>query len=165
MAEYLGRRWRKQELLSWIGDPAQIAGITRLTLDEGKAGGVQALEVHTGGGLRFTVLPGRGMDIAAASYRGRALSFLSPTGITSPAYYEEPGLGWLRGFYAGLLTTCGIASSGAPSTDQGRPFGLHGRVSNAAAEDVCVDQRWEGDQYLIHWEELKEAAVTGESVE
>jgi hypothetical protein len=131
MAEYLGGSWKKQDLLSWIGDPQQIAGITRCTLDEGKAAGVQALEVNTGGGLRFTVLPGRGMDIAGAYFQGKSLSFLSPTGITSPAYYEEQGLSWLRSFYAGLLTTCGIANAGAPSVDQGRPFGLHGRVSNA----------------------------------
>jgi hypothetical protein len=64
MAECLGRRWKKQELISLIGDPQQIARITRCTLDEGKAAGVQALQVNTGGGLQFTVLPGRGMDIA-----------------------------------------------------------------------------------------------------
>jgi hypothetical protein len=106
MAEYLGGSWKKQDLISWIGDPQQIAGITRCTLDEGKAAGVQALEVNTGRGLRFTVLPGRGMDIAGAYFQGKALSFLSPTGITSPAYYEEQGLARLRSFYAGLLTTC-----------------------------------------------------------
>jgi hypothetical protein len=165
MAEYLGRRWKKEELLSRVGDPAQIAGITRSTLAEGKGAGVQALEVNTGGGLHFTVLPGRGMDIAAASYRGHALSFLSPTGITSPAYYEEPGLGWLRGFYAGLLTTCGIASSGAPSTDQGRPFGLHGRVSNAAAEDVCVEQEWQGEEYRLRVKgRVREVQAMGENL-
>ena len=74
---------------------------------------------------------------------------LSGTGITSPAYYEEPGLGWLRSFFVGLLTTCGITNAGAPSTDQGRAFGLHGRVSNAGAEDLAIDQEWEGDEYLL----------------
>jgi hypothetical protein len=29
MAEYLGRAWKKQELISLIGDPQQIAGITQ----------------------------------------------------------------------------------------------------------------------------------------
>jgi len=149
MAEYLGKQWKKQELVSLIGDPQQIAGITRCTLEEGKAAGVQALQVNTGGGLRFTVLPGRGMDIAGADFQGINLSFFSPTGITSPAYYEEPGLTWLRSFYAGLLTTCGITSAGAPSVDQGQAFGLHGRISNAAAEDVSVEQQWEGDEYRL----------------
>jgi hypothetical protein len=165
MAEYLGRIWKKQELISMIGDPQQIAGITRSTLDDGKAAGVQILQVNTGGGLHFTVLPGRGMDIAGAYFQGRALGFLSPTGITSPAYYDEPGLAWLRGFYGGLLTTCGITNAGAPSTDRGKPFGLHGRISNAVAEDVSVDQEWDGDEYRMTVKgRMREAEAMGENL-
>ena len=149
MALYLGRTWTKSELLSRVGDPRQIAGATECVLSGGKADGVRAVQIDTGGGLQLTVLPGRGMDIAGAVFRGRALSFLSATGITSPAYFEEPGLGFLRSFYAGLLTTCGITNMGAPSEDQGQAFGIHGRVANAGAEDVGVDQRWEGEEYLI----------------
>ncbi len=165
MAEYLGRTWKKQELISMIGDPQQIGGITRSTRDDGKAAGVQTLQVNTGGGLQFTVLPGRGMDIAGAYFEGRALGFLSPTGITSPAYYDEPGLAWLRSFYAGLLTTCGIANAGAPSVDQGKPFGLHGRISNAAAEDVSVVQDWDGDEYRLAVKgRMREAEAMGENL-
>ena len=149
MARYLGTTWTREALRSLVGDMAQLAGARSSVLADGKAEGVRAVEVYTGSGFAFTVLPGRGMDIPFASYRGTSLSFLSGTGITHPGYYEEPGLGWLRGFYAGLLTTCGICTAGAPGTDQGRPFGLHGRYSNAAAEDLCVRQGWEGDEYLI----------------
>jgi hypothetical protein len=149
MARYLGKTWTREGLRSLVGDVAQVAGARTSVLSDGKADGVRAVEVWTGGGLAFTVLPGRGMDIPFASHRGRTLSFSSGTGITHPGYYEEPGLGWLRGFYAGLLTTCGIANAGSPSTDGGKPFGLHGRLSNAAAEDLGVQQGWEGDEYLI----------------
>jgi hypothetical protein len=149
MAEYLGKQWTKEKLLAWIGDPAQIAGARFFEYAEGKAQGVRGITVQTGGGLQFTVLPGRGMDIPEAFFQGNALSFFSPTGITSPSYYEEPGLGWLRSFFGGLLTTCGIANSGAPSTDRGEQYGLHGRVANAAAENVCVDQHWKNDEYVI----------------
>jgi hypothetical protein len=166
MATYLGRTWTKTELLSFIGDPQQIAGATPFVLAAGKADGVKGVRVDTGGGLSFTVLPGRGMDIAGASYRGLALNLLSGTGITSPAYYEEPGLNFLRSFFAGLLTTCGITSAGAPSVDQGRSYGLHGRVSNAGAEDLAVDQEWEGDEYLIRVKgRVREAmALSGENM-
>jgi hypothetical protein len=149
MAWYEGRSWNREELLARIGDPLQIAGARGSILTDGKADGVRAVEVATGSGLSLTVLPGRGMDIPFATWKGRALGFLSGTGITSPAYYEEPGLEWRRSFYAGLLTTCGIANAGAPSTDQGKPFGLHGRVANAAAENLCIDQEWEGDEFAI----------------
>jgi hypothetical protein len=115
MAWYAGRNWTREELVSRVGDPLQIAGARGSVLTDGKADGVRAFEVSTGSGLVFTVLPGRGMDIPFASYRGKAIGFFSATGITSPAYYEEPGLEWRRSFYAGLLTTCGIANAGAPT--------------------------------------------------
>ena len=165
MAEYLGRTWQKQDLISMIGDPQQIAGITRSTLDEGKAAGVQTLQVNTGGGLLFTVLPGRGMDIAGAYFEGKALGFLSATGITSPAYYDEPGVAWERSFYGGLLTTCGISNAGAPSVDQGKSFGLHGRISNTAAEDVSIDQEWDGNEYRMSVKgRMREAEAGGENL-
>lgn len=149
MAWYSGRIWRREELAERIGDPLQIAGARGSVLTDGKADGVRAIDVNTGTGFTFTVLPGRGMDIPFAAYNGKAIGFFSGTGITAPAYYAEAGLEWRRTFYAGLLTTCGIANAGAPSVDQGTPFGLHGRVANAGAENLCVDQDWEGDDYVI----------------
>jgi hypothetical protein len=165
MAWYSGKNWKREELLARIGDPLQIAGARSSVLTDGKADGVRAVEVSTGGGLSFTVLPGRGMDIPFASFRGRAIGFFSATGITSPGYYEEQGLKWLRSFYGGLLTTCGIAQSGAPTVDQGRPYGLHGRLANAAAENVCVDQEWEGDEFVISVKgTMREAEAMGENL-
>jgi Domain of unknown function (DUF4432) len=149
MAWYSGRTWTREELVSYVGDPMQIAGARGAVLTDGKADGVRAVEVATGSGLCFTVLPGRGMDIPFASYKGKALGFSSGTGITSPGYYAERDLEWRRTFYAGLLTTCGIANAGAPGVDQGKSFGLHGRVANAAAENLCVEQEWDGDEFRI----------------
>jgi hypothetical protein len=149
MAKYLGRNWTRTELLSYVSDPQQVASATPFMLVDGKAEGVKGIRVDTGSGLSFTVLPGRGMDIAGASYKGLSLCMITATGIVSPAYYEESGSEWLRNFFAGLLTTCGITNSGPPSIDQGRSYGQHGRVSNAGAEDVAVDQDWEGDEFVI----------------
>ncbi len=149
MAKYLGKTWKKEELLACIGDPRQIAGIRPFVLSDGKAEGVKAASVNTGAGLTFMVLPGRVMDIPEAFYNGKPLHFAGCSGITSPAYFEEPGLGWLRSFFVGLLTTCGITYSGPPDEDQGKPLGLHGRISNTGAESVGIDQRWEGDEYVL----------------
>jgi hypothetical protein len=163
MAIFQGKDWKKKELLSYIGDPLQIAGAIPSTLTAGKAEGVKAVDVYTGGGLRFTILPSRGMDIPCAFYKERALHFFSGTGITSPAYYEEPGLRWLRSFFVGLLTTCGITYSGAPGFDLEQPFGLHGRISNAAAEDLCISQEWDGDDYVIRLSgKIRESSSMGE---
>jgi hypothetical protein len=149
MAWFAGRKWTRREIVERIGDPLQAAGARGSILTDGKADGVRAIEVSTGAGLCFTVLPGRGMDIPFATWKGIPMGFFSGTGITSPAYYAEPGLEWRRGFYAGLLTTCGIANAGAPSVDEGKAFGLHGRLANAAAENLSTDQDWEGDEFLI----------------
>ena len=149
MANYLGRKWKKQDLLAVIGDHLQVAGARAFEYTDGKASGVKGIGVNTGAGLSFTVLPGRGMDIPEAYFRGINLNFFSGTGVVSPAYFEEPGLGWLRSFFIGLLTTCGITNSGAPSVDQGEPFGLHGRISNAEAENVCIEQDWKEDEFFI----------------
>lgn len=165
MARYAGREWTREQVLERVGDPSQLAFARCSILADGKADGVRAVEVRTGSGLVFTVLPGRGMDISSAAYAGRALSFQSATGITSPAYYEEPGAAWLRTFSGGLLTTCGITNAGAPSVDGGAAFGLHGRAANAAAEDVCVEQDWEGDEYVIRVAgTVREATAMAENV-
>ncbi len=165
MALYAGRNWTRTELLSRIGDPAQIAGARPSVLSHGKAEGVRAIEVETGSGFSFTVLPGRGMDIPFALYKGKSLTFFSGTGITAPGYFEEPGFGWLRSFFVGLLTTCGITNAGAPSVDQGKAFGLHGRLSNAAAEDLAIDQEWDGDDFVIRLKgAVREASAMGENM-
>ena len=139
MAFFMGKKWTKEQLLSFVGDVQQIANVRPSVLSDGKADGTRAISINTGGGLMFTVLPGRGMDIPEAYFRGYAINFSTGTGIVSPAYYEEPGLKWLRTFFGGLLTTCGITNAGIPSEDEGQAFGLHGRISNAAAETI----RWE----------------------
>jgi len=163
MATLYGKSWQKVEFLSYVGDPAQAAGARPCVLKDGKADGVAAVQVATGVGLNLTVVPGRGMDIPEAFFEGVPLHFCSGTGITSPAYYEEPGLGWLRSFFVGLLTTCGIAYSGAPNVDQGQALGLHGRVSNAGAENVCVNQEWQGDEYVMTLQGmLRESRAMGE---
>jgi hypothetical protein len=165
MAVYAGRKWTGTELSAVIGDPQQIAGARGCVLTDGKADGVRAVEVNTGSGFSFTVLPGRGMDIPFASHKGRSLAFFSPSGITSPAFFEEPGLGWLRSFYAGLLTTCGLAQSGSPNTDEGKTYGQHGRISNSPAENLSLDQDWEGDEYVIRLKGMmREAAPFGENL-
>ncbi len=150
----------RSELLKRIGSVEQIGGVRDVTYNDGKAKGVRALEINTGK-LRFTVLPDRCMDIAQADYRGEAIAWLSKTGITAPAYYEKDGLSWLRGFYGGLITTCGLQNLGGPYKDQG----LHGRIANIPATKVSVFADWVGDDYVMRVSgEMRESAVFGENL-
>ena len=80
----------RSELMKHIGSIEQIGGIKDFTFNEGKSKGVRAIEIDTGN-VRFTILPDRGMDISQAYYKSMSVSWISKTGVVSPAYYEKDG--------------------------------------------------------------------------
>lgn len=149
MARLFGKTWTRKQLLERVGSPEQIATVRKHTLTDGKAKGVDAVEISTGSGFRFTVLPDRALDICGAEHNGRSLCWHSNAGITSPHDYQPEGLEWLYGFFGGLLTSCGLTHFGAPCVDQGKPLGLHGRLSAIPAQEVNVETGWEGDEYVV----------------
>jgi len=166
MAELFGRRYTRAELLAHVGDISQIARAKPYRLVEGHEDGVAAIDVTTGGGLAFTVLPSRGMDISSASYNGRPLAWRSATSDQHPAYFEPEGRGWLRTFYGGLVLTCGLTWMGAACEDEGHPLGLHGRISHIPATGVHWEGTWEGDDYILTISgRMREAIVFGENIE
>jgi hypothetical protein len=124
-----GRELSREHVLRRIGHVAQVGGTRHYTLRDGRSKHVDAIDVDAGSGLCFTVLPDRGLDISLASYKGLNLVYLTPNGEAHPAFYEPEGLGWLRTFFGGLLTTCGLTYLGAPGIDGEQPLGLHGRYS------------------------------------
>jgi hypothetical protein len=154
---FFTREYSPEELAHYCGNPGQLARITSSELREGKERGVHCLDFHTGSGFNFTVLPGRGMDIAFAEYRGRNLVWQSPTSIVAPEYYEAEGWNWIRGFFGGLLTTCGLLNVGIPDTYKGEPVGAHGRITYTPASNVSHDVVWGGtDLYLLARGEMRE---------
>ena len=158
-----GTQYTKIDLLKRVGDISQIAGATRFEYADGKAKGTAAIEVKNGAGLRFVVLPDRGMDIAYAECGGFPVSYISKTGVVNPAHYSEPD--FLRSFTGGLLTTCGLTYMGAPCVDEGVSLGAHGRIANTPAFDVCVRQEWVEDNYVIEVSgKVRESTVFGEDV-
>ena len=165
MAKIYGREYTKRELMKRVGDISQLAGARLCTLESGKAKGVAAVDVKTGSGLNFTVLPDRGMDIAWADYKGISLGYISKTGVVAPTFYDSNGLEFLRSFYGGLLTTCGLTYMGAPCVDEGKALGLHGKASNLPADDLCVTNEWVGDDFVMSIKgRIREAMVFGENI-
>lgn len=134
----------KKEILKRVGSIEQIGGIRDFTFNEGRAKGVRAIEINTGN-IILTVLPDRGMDIAQASFKGTPVAWISKTGIADSRFYEKDGLNFLRGFYGGLITTCGLRNIGVPH----RENGLHGRIANIPAEKISVKAEWVGDDYVM----------------
>ncbi len=135
---------KKEELLKRIGSVEQLGGIRDYTFNDGKAKGVRAIEINTGN-LQFVILPDRCLDIAQTFYKGRAVSWISKTGITAPSYYSKEGDEFLRGFYGGLITTCGLKNIGNAYDGEG----LHGKIANIPAEKVSISADWQGDDYVM----------------
>ena len=165
MAELFGKEMTRKEVMSRVGDVSQIARATEFRFTSGRQEGMRGIEVVNGSGLAFTVLPSRSMDMAYASYKGIPLSFISKSGLSAPAFYEKDGLGFLRNFTCGLMTTCGLTYMGAPCNDEGTELGLHGRISNIPAQNTAVQSGWDGDSYRILLKgESREAAMFGENM-
>lgn len=88
--------------------------------------GTRALAVSTGGGLDFTVLVDRSLDIGPLSWRGRAVGWVGPAGFRHPAGHDphaDDGRGFER-LFSGFLVTGGLEHIRQPAN--GRP--LHGTL-------------------------------------
>ena len=170
MARVCGREVGRESLLGSVGDLSQVCGIQSFCFDDGPGKGVRGLEFRTGGGLRFVALPDRAMDLYCAEYRGIPLNWMSGTGPVAPGLYSSHGWEWLRSFFGGLLTTCGLSNVGDPCDDRGayletEHFGGHGRISNLPARGVGYRGEWQGERYILSAEgETVETAGQGEKL-
>lgn len=161
-----GKDYTTRELRSRVGNMDQIAGIRTVQLDDGNERPVRAATIHTGSGLELTVLMDRCLDISAASFCGRAMGWRSTTGDVAPQYFEPEWLRWLRSYFGGLVTTCGLINVGAPAYDSAiYGNGLHGRIGNTPAKNVKVTQEWRGNEYFMSITgTMRETVVFGENL-
>ncbi|HXK09246.1 MAG TPA: aldose 1-epimerase family protein [Vicinamibacteria bacterium] len=163
MPSLFGRSYGADELRRLVGGMSQLAGIRLVELADGRARGMRAVEVWTGSGFRFQVLADRGLDLGAAEHAGRPLAWLHPA-LGPPALHERAGLGWLRTFGGGLVTTCGLDHFGPPDPE-GEGYGLHGRASHLPAESLRLRQEWRGEDYVLEVEgETRQARLFGENL-
>src|SRR5258706_15230430 len=105
---------------------SQLGGIESYTFADGLARNTRALLVNTGAGLRYRILPDRGLDIDQAFFNQHSLTFLAHKGVTPPqADALRHGLDWLRGFPVGLLTSGRPTHIGGPAADKGGEVRRH----------------------------------------
>lgn len=119
-----------------LGNNYQIFGTRHYHLTDGASNGCRCIDVRTGSGFEYTVVPDRGLDISLASYKGTNLTYLTENMEAHPAFYDSRDTEWLRTFSAGLLTTCGPTNVGPPCEDGGEKLGQHGRWTGYSAKQV-----------------------------
>ena len=137
------------DLPDWSAGPRDVGGelqgwsVSKRRLVGGRRDGVSVVEVDNGG-MRFTVVPTRGMGIwKCIADDGRTLGWQSPVnGPVHPKFVpiaDPGGLGWLEGFDE-LLVRCGLESNGAPVHDARNvlQYPLHGRIANLPAHRVTL---------------------------
>lgn len=159
MVKLFGKSFDRETLERYVGDISQIGGVSQYQLTDGPEHGVRCVSLKTGL-LSATIVVDRALDIANLEYKGVPLAWISPTGILAPSFFEPEGLGWLRGFFGGALTTCGLTYFGRPTIDEGEHLGLHGRVSYIPARLSLCRGRWVDDDYVMEIEgEVREVKV------
>jgi hypothetical protein len=160
-----GRNWSRKQLLSYTGDLSQIAGWRLIELSDGNERGNRVAEFHSAGGLSFSVMLDRGMDIGCADYCGVPLSWISMAGFGAPSFFEQQGLGWLRTFGGGLLVGCGLTYLGSPCQDEGEELGLHGKLSVTPASHIQFGEDWVDDECTFWLKgQVRQARVFGENL-
>ena len=154
-----------QSRLEHIGDLDQLMSLHEGILTGGFQKGVPVMEISNGGNLSATVLPGRCMDLYQVRYKGKNMNYLAPCGIVAPEYYDAQGTRWLRNFFVGMLTTCGLQHFGNPMVKDGEELGLHGRIANTPAENVKYERGVKGENPTITLEgTMREARIFGENL-
>ena len=154
------------ELRKKCGDPSALCGIKDYVFNDGPARGVRAFDLKNGRGIEMTVLADRGLNIPYLSFKGHNIGLLNKVGLRSPHLFREDGAsGFLKQFYGGMLTTCGLTYAGAAGEDGGVALGLHGPYDNIPAAKVSAWQECDGDDILLRVAgEVREAEVFGHNM-
>lgn len=154
-----------QEEKKYIGHKDQLIRVKRIKMQDGKADGVELLDVQNRSGMHFDVCTSRGMDIPYLDFCGENIGFVSACGVVGPEYLDDKGLGFLKSFTAGFLTTCGLKVIGSPCEYEGKEYGLHGNISHTPAEDVSYTIVEDGETPYVEIKgTMRDAIIFGDKL-
>lgn len=144
------KRSQEYELRKKCNNLNAYCGVKDYLYNDGPNRGLRAFDLKNGRNIEMTFLADRGLDIPSLSYKGYNIGLNNKMGVRSPYLYQEGGdSGFLKQFYGGMLTTCGMTYCGSSGVDNGKALGLHGPFSNLPAEHVSARMDYEGDDCVI----------------
>lgn len=151
----------------WITDgyvchPQQVYTLRRMVLAEGKAKGVNVIEVCTAGGLQVDILPDSGLDIGQVRYQGTNMAFISKNGYDTPSLFIPYEGEFGHTFSGGMLYTCGLRSTGINCWDGNEYHPSHGRYHGLSADHISTDVE---DGYIVIKGVVRETAIFGHVLE
>ena len=157
------KKSQEYELRKYANNLDSLYGIKDYLFNDGPNRGLRALDLCNGKNMDVTFVADRALDVAKLKYKGVNIGLFNKVGIRSPYLYQEDGgSGFLKQFFGGMLSTCGMTYCGAPGEDNGKALGLHGPVNNIPAEHVCAETVYEGDDAVLRVSgEVREVEVFG----
>lgn len=162
---YKGDGMKYNDEKKYIGNRSQLLRAMRVQMQEGKAKGVEMVDVQNSSGMHFDINLSRGMDIPFLDFEGQNFGFISPCGIVAPEYFDDKELGFLKSFTCGFMTTCGLKMAGAPCEYEGQSYGLHGNASHTPAEEVtCILCEDEEVPYIRITGKIRDAIIFGDKL-
>lgn len=149
------------DLLKLTGTMQQLAYVRQVTVQEGRANGMRAVEVKNGD-LRFLAMGDKCLDVAELEYKGINISFTSKPGLNGRNQFDTHGEEALRSIMGGLFFTCGLQNICGPCETDGIEYPMHGRIRTTPAEHLCSDAYWDGDDYVLQVSgEMRESHLFG----
>jgi len=136
------------ELLKYLGNIDQVAGIRESQVLRGRGEQMHIAEFYNAAGLRFTVMPDRCMDLYDLSYKGVNFSFQTKNGMLSPQGYCPTDGEFGEEWPAGMMVTCGLDNVGG-HCHEGGEFPTHGRISHMPCKRFGTRAHWEGNNYIL----------------
>lgn len=151
----------RKEMINLTGSMQQLAYVRQLTVRDGRADGLRAVEVKNDD-LRFLVMADKCLDVASLEYKGINLSFTSKPGLNGRNPFDTHGQEAQRSIMGGLFFTCGLQNICAPCETDGVEYPMHGRIRTTPAEHLCADAYWDGRDYVLEVKgEMRESQLFG----
>ncbi|MBE6940880.1 MAG: DUF4432 family protein [Ruminococcaceae bacterium] len=151
----------KIDLLKYTGTMQQLAYARNVTVQEGRANGLRAVEVKNGD-LRFIAMADKCLDVAELEYKGINISFTSKPGLNGRNHFDTHGEEALRSIMGGLFFTCGLQNICGPCETDGVEYPMHGRIRTTPAEHFSSDAYWDGEDYVLEVKgEMRESHLFG----